>query len=130
MNKWLHHNGFSYKQPKGVSHKFDKTKQQAFIATYEALKVCRGKNKSIVFIDVVHLTLSTKISHGWIQTGQDKVLKTTVNRSRLYIIGALNLSDIGATIVHDYVSTNSETIVRFFCKLRESYPLAISFISS
>ncbi|WP_407072593.1 winged helix-turn-helix domain-containing protein [Photobacterium damselae] len=28
MNKWLHHNGFSYKQPKGVPHKFDETKHK------------------------------------------------------------------------------------------------------
>ena len=27
MNKWLHHNGFSYKQTKGVPHKFDEAKQ-------------------------------------------------------------------------------------------------------
>nr|QFF90430.1 hypothetical protein [Vibrio parahaemolyticus] len=33
------------------------------------------------------------------------------------------MSDIGATIVHYYESINSETIVRFFCKLRENYPL-------
>lgn len=26
MKKWLHHNGFSYKQPKGVPHKFDEAK--------------------------------------------------------------------------------------------------------
>ncbi|HAS6386417.1 TPA: IS630 family transposase, partial [Vibrio vulnificus] len=116
MNKWLHHNGFSYKQPKGVPHKFDEAKQQAFIAAYEALKASCGKDESIVFIDAVHPTLSTKISHGWIRTGQDKVIETTGNRSRLNIIGA--------TIVHDYESINSETIVRFFCKLRESYPLA------
>ncbi|MDW2287839.1 winged helix-turn-helix domain-containing protein, partial [Vibrio sp. 1562] len=38
MNKWLHHNGFSYKQPKGVPHKFDEAQQQAFIEAYEALK--------------------------------------------------------------------------------------------
>ncbi|MGD8110493.1 IS630 family transposase [Vibrio sp. TRT 17S01] len=128
MNKWLHHNGFSYKQPKGIPHKFDEAKQQAFIDAYEALKASCGKNESIVFIDAVHPTLSTKISHGWIRTcnGQDKAIETTGNRSRLNIIGALNLSDIGigATIVHDYESINSETIVRFFCKLRESYPLA------
>ena len=30
MNKWLHYNGFSYKQPKGVPHKFDEAKQQAY----------------------------------------------------------------------------------------------------
>ncbi len=58
-----------------------------------------------------------------IRTGQDKVIETTGNRSRLNIIGALNLSDIGATIVSDYESINSENIVRFFCKLRESYSL-------
>lgn len=52
------------------------------------------------------------------------MIETTGNRSRLNIIGALNLSDIGATITHDYESINSETVVRFFCKLRESYPLA------
>ena len=51
------------------------------------------------------------------------MIETTGHRSRLNIIGALNLSDIGATIVHDYESINSESIVRFFCKLRESYPL-------
>ncbi len=124
MNKWLHHNGFSYKQPKGVPHKFDEAQQQAFIEAYEALKASCGKDESIVFIDAVHPTLSTKISHGWIRTGQDKVIETTGNRSRLNIIGALNLSDIGATIVHNYESINSESIVRFFCELRKSYPLA------
>ncbi|BDU38861.1 hypothetical protein TUMSATVNIG3_33790 [Vibrio nigripulchritudo] len=123
MNKWLHHNGFSYKQPKGIPHKFDETKQQAFIEAYDDLKASCGKNESIVFIDTIHPTLSTKISHGWIRTGQDKVLETTGNRSRLNIIGALNLSDIGATIVSDYESINSEKIVRFFYKFRESYLL-------
>ena len=48
------------------------------------------------------------------------MIETTGNRSRLNIIGALKLSDIGATITHDYESMNSEAIVRFFCKLRDS----------
>lgn len=123
MNKWLHHNGFSYKQPKGTPHKFDEDKQQAFVDAYETLKASCGKEESIVFIDAVHPTLSTKISHGWIRTGQDKNLKTTGNRSRLNLIGGLNLSDIGATVVSHYESINSENVVRFLCKLRERYPL-------
>jgi hypothetical protein len=90
-----------------------------FIEAYDALKASCGEGESIVFIDAVHPTLSTKISHGWICNGQDKVIETTGNRSRLNIIGALNLSDIGATIVSDYESINSENIVRFFGKLRE-----------
>ncbi len=54
-----------------------------------------------------------------IGTGQDKVIETTGNRSRWNIIGALNLSDIGATIVSNYESINSENIVCFSGKLRE-----------
>lgn len=123
MNKWLHHNGFSYKMPKGVPHKFDEAKQQAFIEAYEALKASCSKDESILFIDAVHPTQATKISHGWIQTGQDKPIETTRSRSRLNIIGALNLSDIAGTIINDYETINSENIVRFFCQIREHYPL-------
>ncbi|MCE1781812.1 winged helix-turn-helix domain-containing protein, partial [Enterobacter hormaechei] len=39
MNKWLHRQGFSYKKPCGVPHKFDVEKQQQFIEYYENLKV-------------------------------------------------------------------------------------------
>lgn len=49
------------------------------------------------------------------------MIETMGNRSRLNIIGTLNLSDIGTTITYDYEGINSETIV---CKLRENYPLA------
>ena len=123
MNKWLHHHGFSYKMPKGVPHKFDEAKQQAFIEAYEALKASCAEDESILFMDAVHSTQATKITHGWIRKGQDKHLETTGSRRRLNIIGALNLSDVGATVVSDYESINSENIVRFFCKLRDSYPL-------
>ncbi|WP_351125198.1 winged helix-turn-helix domain-containing protein, partial [Shewanella sp. T24-MNA-CIBAN-0130] len=38
LNKWLHKHQFSYKNPKGVPHKFDEDKQTAFIEYYEQLK--------------------------------------------------------------------------------------------
>ncbi|MFG5054338.1 IS630 family transposase, partial [Vibrio cholerae] len=66
---------------------------------------------------------ATKLSHGWIRTGQDKAIETTGSRSRLNIVGALNLSEIGRTVIDNDESINSENIVRFLCKLRESYPL-------
>ncbi len=59
----------------------------------------------------------------WIRIDKDKVIETTGNRIRLNIIDALNLLDIEVTIVHDYKGINNETIVRFFCKLKEIYPL-------
>ena len=77
----------------------------------------------VLFMDAVHPTQATKLSHGWIRTGQDKAIETTGSRSHLNIVGTLNLSEIGRTVIDNYESINSENIVRFLCKLRESYPL-------
>jgi transposase len=38
LNKSLHQNGFSYKQPKGVPHKFDEQKQAVSIEEYKTLR--------------------------------------------------------------------------------------------
>lgn len=38
LNKWLHQQGFSYKQPKGVPRKFEEDKQAEFIECYNKLK--------------------------------------------------------------------------------------------
>ena len=123
MTKWRHKNGFSYKKPKGVPHKFDEEKQHAFIQAYEALKASCTKDETILFMDAVHPTQATKISDGWILTGKDKPIETTGSRTRLNIIGAMDLSDIARTVVMDYETINSENIVRFFCTLRNTYPL-------
>ncbi|CAM3909715.1 hypothetical protein VA7868_03307 [Vibrio aerogenes CECT 7868] len=121
MNKWLHHNGFSYKKPKGVPHKFSAELQQAFVEYYQALK---QSNAPILFMDAVHPTQSTKLSYGWICKGQDKLIETTGSRTRLNIIGALSLEDVGATVTENHDTINSESIVRFFWKLKkEHYPL-------
>jgi transposase len=121
MNKWLHHNGFSYKKPKGVPHKFSAELQQAFVEYYQALK---QSNTPVLFMDAVHPTQATKLSYGWIRKGQDKLIETTGSRTRLNIIGALSLEDIGATVTENYDTINSESIVRFFWKLKkEHYPL-------
>jgi hypothetical protein len=52
MNKWLHKHRFSYKQPKGVPHKFSVEKQTEFIRHYEELKA----QLPLLFIDAVHAT--------------------------------------------------------------------------
>jgi transposase len=62
LNKWLHQHQFSYKQPKGVPHKFDVDKQAAFIEYYEQLKVSLNESESLLFMDAVHPTQATKIT--------------------------------------------------------------------
>lgn len=123
MHKWLRKNGFSYKKPKSVPHKFDAAKQQAFVAQYEQLKASCGEDETILFVDAVHPTQATKISHGWIRTGQDKPIETTGSRTRINLLGAVALNDIAGAIVNEYEFVNSETIVQFFRQLREKYPL-------
>lgn len=52
------------------------------------------------------------------------MVETTGSRTRLNIIGALPLQNIGATVTETYDTINSESIVRFFWKLKkEHYPL-------
>jgi len=122
MHKWLRKNGFSYKKPKGVPHKFDAAKQQAFIEQYTKLKASCGADETILFIDAVHPTQATKITHGWIRTGQDKSIETTGSRTRINLLGAVALNDIAGAIVNEYEFVNSATIVQFFGQLREKYP--------
>lgn len=82
MNKWLHRNGFTYKKPSSVPHKFSEEKQRQFIEYYDELKVAAGDDQ-VLFIDAVHPTQATKISYGC----QRKAVKTTGSRTRLNIMG-------------------------------------------
>lgn len=123
MNKWLHYNGFSYKKPKDIPRKIDEQKQHDFIHHYDALK--ETTSDPILFLDAVHPTQATKISYGWIRKGENRAIVTTGSRSRMNLIGALALDDIGNTVIEHYDRINSESIVRFFWWLKKEghYPL-------
>jgi transposase len=118
LNKWLHQHGFSYKQPKGVPHKFDEEKQAVFIAEYNQLKE-DAVDESILFMDAMHPTQATKVSCGWIKKGQDKAIETTGSRTRLNLVGAINLRNLADAQVKRYEKVNSETIQTFFEEIRE-----------
>ena len=119
LNKWLHQHGFSYKQPKGVPHKFDEIKQANFIEQYDTLKSSVG-DEPILFMDAMHPTQATKVSCGWIRKGTDKSIETTGSRTRLNLVGAVDLKNIAATHVSRYEKVNSETITDFFTTLRKN----------
>jgi len=121
MHKWLRKNGFSYKQPKGVPHKFDQAKQQAFVAQYETLKARCDKDETILFMDALHPTQAAKISYGWIRTGHDKRVETTGSRTRINLIGAVALDDLANATASDFDTVNSDSIGRFFKQVREKY---------
>ena len=121
LNKWLHQQGFTYKKPKGVPHKADVEKQEEFIEHYESLKASLPEDQVLLFMDAVHPTQATKISSGWIKKGIDKTINTTGSRSRLNIVGAIELGNLSAGIFEQYETVNGEFIIEFFKKIREAY---------
>jgi transposase len=124
MTKWLDEHGFSYKQPKATPAKADTAKQEAFIEKYlELQEQAAQANEPILFMDAVHPTMATKISHGWIKKGQDKPIATTASRTRVNIIGAIELAsmNVQSTCVE---AVNAQTTEAFFDQLKAAYPQA------
>lgn len=70
-------------------------------------------------MDATHPTQATKVSCSWIKKGQDKPIKTTGSRTRLNLIGAMNINQIGTSFVKHFDKVNSESIEAFLSDLRE-----------
>ena len=122
LNKWLHSHGFSYKQPKGVPHKFSEEKQAEFIEEYETIKSSLQEDDVLMFMDAVHPTQATKITYGWLPTGTDKAVETTGSRTRLNIISAIRLGHLPDTITSRYDTINSDSIIDFLEQIRRALP--------
>lgn len=129
MTKWLQAHGFRYKQPKATPAKADIRLQEAFIETYLKLLEDTPAHDPILFIDAVHPTMATKIRCGWItcalegKKGVDKPIASTASRTRVNIIGAIELNTM--TVTSEFVETvNATAISGFFAKLKEGYPQA------
>jgi transposase len=124
LNKWLHKHGFSYRKPTGVPHKFSTEAQLAFIAAYGQLKQDAGDEEPILFIDGVHPTQGTKLAYGWMRAGKGaKQVETSGSRTRLNLMGAVNLAALDKTVIKEYDKINSHNIARFFIAIRETYPI-------
>jgi transposase len=119
MNKWLHRNGFSYKKPKGYPYKTSKEQQEQFVSAYNELKATIQAEDGILFMDSCHPSIATKISYGWIKKGQSKPIETTTSRTRLNLIGALNLSKVSKPIIGSYTTVDHESIVDFLKQIRK-----------
>ena len=123
LNKWLHRHGFSYKKPKGYPHKACKEQQARFVEYYSKLKTDIVPEYEILFMDSCHPSMSTKLTYGWIRKGVDKPLETTASRTRINLVGALNLNNVANPIVASYDRINGEAIVDFLYFIRKHSPI-------
>lgn len=120
LTKWLHHHKFSYKKPKKVPAKANLEQQAAFVEHYKNLLNTTGQNEPVEFGDGVHPTMATKVAYGWIRTGDDKPIKTTASRTRINLMGSMNLETMGVTI-GSYETIDSRAMDAHFQKLRQKY---------
>ena len=123
LTKWLHHHGFSYKKPKGVPAKANPIQQAAFIEKYRILLNTTLEDEPILFADGVHPTMATKVSYGWIKKGTDKPIATTASRTRMNLMGAINLQTMAVT-VGAFETLDSEAMAAYFGQVKAAYPKA------
>jgi transposase len=117
---WLNRHDFSYKLTTGRPAKADRAKQQEFVSTYEALKQETPENEPILFIDAVHPTMATKPARGWIARGVEKIILTSASRTRMNIVGAIELSSM--KIIHEeYETVNAASIINLLEKIKLVY---------
>lgn len=123
MTKWLKQHGFSYKSPKTIPAKADLDKQGVFIESYLALLENTPTAEPIVFMDSAHPTMATKVVCGWIKKGVNKPIAQTASRTRVNVMGAIELSTMKVvSCCPDKV--NGATTVSFLEQLKEAYPTA------
>jgi transposase len=71
--------------------------------------------------------MNTKVSCGWIKAGTEKLIKTSGSRTRLNIIGTINLKNMDVKVMR-FQTVNSDSIIEYFDFLKEKYPGKIHII--
>ena len=67
--------------------------------------------------------MATKVTYGWIRTGLCKPTLTTASRTRVNLMGSINLETMKVTI-GAYETIDSVAMEEHFKKLRKKYPKA------
>ena len=120
MYDWLKNHKFSFKKPKMVPHKANPELQKEFVEFYNDLERNLPENEVILFGDGVHPTMETKVSYGWIPTGKDKIISSTSSRSRMNILGVLDLAQM-SVLTKDYETINENKVVDFLDLVKKRY---------
>jgi transposase len=122
MTNWLNRNGFSYRKPRPVPSKAKPEEQKAFVEKYKKIvKDAAEKDEPVLFADAVHPTMATKITCGWIRKGSAKTIDTTASRTRMNIVGGINLASM-EVVKKDFKTVNGDSMVEFFDLVAEKNP--------
>ena len=59
--------------------------------------------------------MQSKFACGWIKKDTEKIIPTTASRTRLNIMGSIELSTM-KTVTKDYMTINSRSVIEFFAE--------------
>lgn len=121
ITKLMKRLGFVHKQFSTVPAKADSVAQEAFVEEYEKLKSEMGKDEVILFGDATHPNLQVKLTRGWIKKGKEKVVASRSDRSRLNLIGSINITNPTEVVMADYKTINSENVIEWMKKIEDFY---------
>ena len=117
----LHKLGFAYKKPKLVPGKADPKKQELFLNELEELEASLEDGDKVLYMDGVHPQHNSKPAFGWMEKGQDIILKSNTGRQRININGAIDVDAMDVAVdVTD--SVNAQSTIRLFGELEKKYP--------
>lgn len=119
----LHRLGFVYKKPKLVPGKADPEKQEEFLNELDELKASLDEGDRVIYMDGVHPQHNSKPAYGWMEKGQDTVLKSNAGRQRININGALDAESLEVLIEVDD-AVNAQSTIALFKQLEGKYPSA------
>lgn len=123
MTDLLHRLKFTYKKSKLVPAKADKEKQEHFLKQLDELRVRKGKDDPILYMDGVHPQHNTMLAYGWIKKGQDNIIKSNTGRQRININGALD-AETHAVITREDERINAQSTIALLKQVEAAYPLA------
>ena len=63
----------------------------------------------------------TKITHGWIKKGKEKAVHTTASRTRINVLGAINLNDMSVISKECEKTINAQSVLDFLDLINEKY---------
>lgn len=117
----LHRLGFVYKKTRQVPGKFDQEKQDQFKKEYRTLKITKGANDKIYFVDAAHPHHNNRPYYGWIFRGDVKTVKANTGRERINLNGALNIEDMDITVLSE-PTINYQAMERLMLSLEVKQP--------
>jgi hypothetical protein len=88
---------------------------------YEKLLNAVSHNEPVFFGDGVHPTMATKLAYGSIKQGEAKPIATKGSRTRMNIMGTLNLEKMDV-VTKAYDTIDGDAVANYLGHLREAYP--------